>query len=130
MTLSKQIKKELNKNKVKNSVRTHGGTITVELKSSINSDLLNLIKSMETTEAHGCAYADTRYFTGQSIQFRYEFEATKEEKAKALKIMDKYSHWEKETPQGFNSWNYHAKNELRAELGPVAEVLRWELGLR
>ena len=123
MTLSRQIKKELNKNNVKNSVRTHHGTITVELKSHITAELLEVIKGMETVEAHGSIMDDTRYYTGTSIQFRYEFEPTAEELEKAEKCFQKYSEWDKESNQGRNSFNYHFRKELTEELGPSANII-------
>lgn len=119
-TLTNKIKAELRKLKVKNSVSTYNGTVTVTIKSPVSQEILDAVKALETVEAHGCVYDDTRYYTGKSIQFNYNFEATAEEIAKADEL---YNSWSEDTRNDRRIFNYHFRKQLLEELGPVGHVI-------
>jgi hypothetical protein len=120
MTLSREIKKFLNSNGVKNSVTTHHSTITVVVKSHITTELRDAVKNMETVEAHGSIYDDTRWYTGTSIQFRYEFEPTQDEINKAQELFNSWSDNAKEDKRSFQ---YHFTKQLDSELGVSGQVI-------
>lgn len=73
-TLSNQIKKLAKAfGKVDCRVKTYGKTCTVTFLSRPSIELVEEIRKLDTCEAHGDLIDDTRWFSGISIQFRYDF---------------------------------------------------------
>lgn len=118
--LSRQIKTFLKSVNVKNSVRTHHSTITVVFKSPVTKEIVEAVKAMETVKAHGSIYDDTRYYTGISIQFRYEFEPTKKEVEKAEEF---FNSWTDCSKANVPSFRYHFRKQLNDNIGPVADKI-------
>ena len=58
---------------VKTKVKTQNRFIYVTFLSEPTNELVEQIRSLETVEAHGDSQNDTRWYSGQSIQFRFEY---------------------------------------------------------
>lgn len=121
--LTTQIKNALLSMGVANKVSTYGSTITVTALSPMTLAMVETIRAMETVKAHGDIMDDTRWYTGKSIQFRYEWEPTEEEQGTADVLL---ACWSDDSKTDRQSFAYHFTRQCIAELGPIGERLASE----
>jgi len=114
MTTTQQIKKLLKTENVKNSVRTYGRTIYVTIKSACSNELMEKIRSLDSTEAHGCTYDDTRYYTGTAIAFRFEAPVEETHVQAIEQIISSWATPSKDDHQGMRSIAWHIEKQVRA----------------
>ena len=123
--LSRQVKKFFTQNGVKTRVKSHHSFINVTILSQCPDRLLEEAKAMETCEAHGSPYDDTRYYSGISIDFRYDLEVTQEQIETARYLDYQYSgpSWDG------NSRRHHLENKLVEKIGRAATRMIIEKGI-
>lgn len=123
--LSRQVKKFFTQNGVKTRVKSHYRSIYVTILSQCPDILLDQAKAMETCEAHGDSMNDTRYYTGNSIHFRYDLEVTQEQIETARYLDYQYSgvSWDG------NSRRFHLENKLVEKIGRAATRMIIERGI-
>ena len=73
-TISKQAKKLANLAGVKTKIRSSNSFVYVTFLSEPNQELVDSIRALETIEAHGDSLNDTRYYTGESVEFAFQYE--------------------------------------------------------
>lgn len=117
---SREIKKYLNQNNIKNKVSTHHGTITVTILSNCSAEILDNVKNMNTLTAHGDLMDDTRYYTGHSVQFDYKFELSEDQEKQGQEIIN---NWSEDTQNDRRLFDYHIREDLRNQMGAAGVLV-------
>lgn len=117
--LTKLIKQACKESGINTRIRTERSITTVTFLSPPSDELLDRIKAMETVEAHGDIIDDTRWYSGQSISFRYDFELPDGAEDSAREIMSQWLiQWSRDKSHHDRmSTVYHIENSLRERLG-------------
>lgn len=68
-------------------------TTTVTFLTQPSLELIEKIKALSTCEAHGDIMDDTRWYSGHSVQVRFEYEVSPEVKAEADKLHQEIAAW-------------------------------------
>lgn len=90
-TMSNQIKALCRAANVKATSKKYGSTVTVTFLSPAPNSLIEAIRALETVKAHGDLIDDTRWYSGISIQFRYNWEPSVDEIAQFEAIKTEYA---------------------------------------
>jgi hypothetical protein len=133
--LNKEIKKILKAAGIKNKISSKGSHKWIHvLSNGMTDEVRDQIKALETVKAHGDIMDDTRWYSGISFEFRYDFEATEETKQKAEEIM---SQWLESfhgpsvvsENQNKNSIAYHVEKQIAEAVG-IAEFHALNINVR
>lgn len=105
-SISSQAKSLANKAGVKTCVRTYHGSLRVTFLSEPSDALVDQIKALSTSEAHGDIQNDTRYYTGMAVyvSFQYEISPISLMQYDALK-------------NSYNEHGYHFRQAVISQLG-------------
>lgn len=113
--LAKEVKAILTANGIKSSVRSEYRQVYITYLSEVSGAIHEEIKAMETLEAHGDSMNDTRYYTGTSFNFQYEFPANEAAVNKANEIIKNWGGVE--LINSDHSKGYHANKDILEAVG-------------
>ena len=111
-SISKQAKALANRAGVKTSVRSYGNSVRVVFMSEPTQALVDAMDALSTSEAHGDLMNDTRYYTGVSIHFSFNYEIPAETMAQVEAIRAQYA-----------QAGYHFEQAVKAQLGARGQAV-------
>jgi hypothetical protein len=97
--------------------------MTVTFKTVPSNQLVDKIKALETSEAHGDIMNDTRYYTGTSIQFSYDFTVSDDDLNMARKIKNQWGDLSSKPWSDLRSIYWHIEKEIKETLGVVGKAI-------
>lgn len=113
--LAKEIKTILTKKGIKASVRSEYRHVYITYKSEVTNAIHEEIKAMETLCAHGDLMNDTRYYTGISLTFKYDFPVNESVVDKANEIIKNWGGLE--LINADHSKGYHVNKDILEAVG-------------
>lgn len=109
---SREIKKLLDQNKIKNKVTTRGSIITVRLYDRCSDELMEKIEILgDLKNVTQDPHADYQIYEGFAVQFRFEFDLNQNE------IDQIYFISENMIDENWVSFMHHFKSKVRDKLG-------------
>lgn len=105
ISISKQAKKLANLVGVKTRIKT-SGSVYVTFLSEPTNELVSTILALSTSVAHGDLMDDTRWYSGQAVYIRYQYEIPAETMAQFNAIKSQYG-----------DLGYHFEQAIKNEMG-------------